>query len=223
MRRSPNRSGATPKPWTASDRPPTHLHSPSPIHPSPLPGGRLGGGWEATRDPRRHFNTPVSHTTSPTVTPPTTVTLHPQRHPALPTLTPHPNRHSCAPPPSFLRRQEPGRPPAPLRAAVLRRLTKAAFAPPNVQRQTEPRLRVHSCLRRNDGRGRVWRNGRKDGGTGARMTGTGARMTGTGARMTGTGAGVMGCVLERRCCADWRCARSRALTPHPTSPLEGGG
>ena len=65
--------------------PPTHLHPLSPIHPSPLPGGRLGGGWEVASVRRPLFNTPIALL----------------RHSCAP------HRHSCAgrnprPPPSFL-------------------------------------------------------------------------------------------------------------------------
>ena len=38
----------------------------SPIHPSPLPGGRLGGGWDAASERPRLRRAPIAHTT-PTV------------------------------------------------------------------------------------------------------------------------------------------------------------
>ncbi len=57
------------------------------IHPSPLPGGRLGGGWkpQTTAADRTHPN-------------------HPNRTPSV--IPAPPPRHSRAPHPSFLRRQE---------------------------------------------------------------------------------------------------------------------
>jgi len=52
---------------------------PSPIHPSPLPGGRLGGGWEVPSERQPPSYTPIS----------------PRHFPASP-VTPVPHRHSCA-------------------------------------------------------------------------------------------------------------------------------
>ncbi len=69
--------------------------TPSPIHPSPLPGGRLGGGWNA---PSRHCG------------------LH------APIATPLPFSSFPRPLPSFLRRQEPTRPtptPSPIHPSPL--------------------------------------------------------------------------------------------------------
>ena len=74
-------------PRPTPSRTPSRTPAPSPIHPSPLPGGRLGGGWEASNIHRR----------SPTPRSP----LPPRfRHPRTPSIIP-------TPPPSFLRRQEP--------------------------------------------------------------------------------------------------------------------
>ena len=114
---------------------PINPDSPPPIHPSPLPGGRLGGGWNAASRhrrpctprsptprpsplplPLRHIRSPphlhpLRHTPSITPTPPPSHPL-PLRH--TPSVTPAPpSRHSCAPFPSFLRRQEPPLPPTP--------------------------------------------------------------------------------------------------------------
>ena len=87
---------------------PIQAQSPSPIHPSPLPGGRLGGGWEA----------PIVHPRSPTprIAPPT---------PFPSSLLPL--RHSCAPP-SFLRRQEPTHAPT-LRTPTAGRRRRGQAAP----------------------------------------------------------------------------------------------
>ncbi len=43
---------------------PTPTPPPSPIHPSPLPGGRLGGGWNAASAPEAAANTPITHSTA---------------------------------------------------------------------------------------------------------------------------------------------------------------
>ena len=77
----------------------THTRtSPSPIHPSPLPGGRLGGGWKAPS--RRHQPCaprspiplpPTRHScTPPSVIPAQAGTRTPIRHSCAPL------RHSCA-------------------------------------------------------------------------------------------------------------------------------
>ena len=84
---------------------PTPPRTPSPIHPSPLPGGRLGGGCEATNHPtnRATPDRPCSTSVTPTLSvvpaplPPSVISMPPPSH-----LQPSP-RHSCAPSPSFLR------------------------------------------------------------------------------------------------------------------------
>ena len=67
----------------------------APIHPSPLPGGRLGGGWEATNQHHRSSRAPI--------VPPHPHRTHPLRRacPSRHTRTPFaipapPFRHSCA-------------------------------------------------------------------------------------------------------------------------------
>ena len=70
----------------------------SPIHPSPLSGGRLGGGWNATNQRRQSRHAPIARATPQSPAP----------RPDRPRLSPF--RHSCAPLPSFLRRQEPAPP-----------------------------------------------------------------------------------------------------------------
>ena len=83
----------------------TQQSPPSPIHPSPLPGGRLGGGWNAASHhhrpctPRSPTPLPIRHTRAPSVTP----------TPLPPHLRPSPS--FLRPFPSFLRRQEPPPPP----------------------------------------------------------------------------------------------------------------
>ncbi len=86
----------------AGRNPRTHAPSPSssPIHPSPLLGGRLGGGCGAPSDHQRS-STPRA-TTSDRPRPNRHTAHHPNRRSAH-----RPIRHSCAPPSSFLRRQEP--------------------------------------------------------------------------------------------------------------------
>ena len=76
-------------------RPTSPPPPPSPIHPSPLPGGRLGGGCEATRVCQPLSPTPRSPL------PPFPPTLH-RRHPPSTVAThspsfPRPLRHSRAP------------------------------------------------------------------------------------------------------------------------------
>ena len=97
--------------------------TPSPIHPSPLPGGRLGGGWEVTSRLRQSrapqsptplplrpvAHAPIAHPTPP---PPSRARLNrPPHAPAvIPTPSPsfpRPSPSFLRPPPSFLRRQEP--------------------------------------------------------------------------------------------------------------------
>ncbi len=105
--------------------PTTHsTPTPSPIQPSPLPGGRLGGGWNATSYHARRTapRSPMPHLRRTRALPPF---LHPLRHScaSLPSfLRPSPSflRPSPSflrPPPSFLRRQEP-RPSTPPRSAA---------------------------------------------------------------------------------------------------------
>ena len=102
---------------------PSHTRtSPSPIHPSPLPGGRLGGGWK----PPSHRHQPCAPR-SPIPLPP--------RHSCAPL------RHSCAgrnprPPPVI---------PAPLPSVIP---AQAGTRPPTRHSCTPP-LR-HSCAGRND-------------------------------------------------------------------------
>ncbi len=85
-----------------------HLTSPlSPIHPSPLPGGRLGGGWDAASERQ-----PPSTTRSPLPVVPALPTVIPAQAGtrASPTVIPAPPTVIPAPQPSFLRRQEPEQP-----------------------------------------------------------------------------------------------------------------
>ena len=70
----------------------THPASPpriphSPIHPSPLPGGRLGGGWEVASQRRPLSPTPRSPLLIPAAS--SVIT-------ASPSVIPAPHRHSCA-------------------------------------------------------------------------------------------------------------------------------
>ncbi len=125
-----------------------NLHAPTPlpyslppIHPSPLPGGRLGGGWEVASKRRplflhpdgpSSFLRPLRHSCAgrnlraPTPLPYSLPPIHPsplpggrlgggwevasQRWPLSP--TPRSLLVIPAPPPSFLRRQEPVRLPS---------------------------------------------------------------------------------------------------------------
>ncbi len=104
--------------------PPPHFpnaptNSPKKIHPSPLLGGRLGGGWEA---PSVHQ--PSSVTPPPPHCHPTPLPAVPacagmtgegaHRSYAPPATPAPPSRHSWPPSPSFLRRQEPAHPLTPL-------------------------------------------------------------------------------------------------------------
>ena len=88
--------------------PPSPPPFPSPIHPSPLSGGRLGGGWKATSQPPSlapRLDHPQPHP-SFLIPPPPPATQPPAQTCAPFTSSPHPS----APPrplPSFLRRQEP--------------------------------------------------------------------------------------------------------------------
>ena len=93
-------------PAQAGTHPPQHP-PPPPIHPSPLPGGRLGGGWNAARIRCRCF-TPRS--------PPTPLSIIPRPYPSYHTPIRHTTPLSVIlrSSPSFLRRQEPPTPtPAP--------------------------------------------------------------------------------------------------------------
>ncbi len=94
-------------PAQAGTHPPHHPPPPSPIHPSPLPGGRLGGGWNAAS---RHHQSPhatIAHPASPPhprPSPPSVIPAPPFRHscagrnpPTPPSPTPFPN--SSLPPP----------------------------------------------------------------------------------------------------------------------------
>ena len=74
--------------------PPTPTPSPSPIHPSPLPGGRLGGGTKP-RAGAPIAPHPIAHASPPS-------------RPHSPSHTPPPS--FLRPLPSFLRRQEPTHP-----------------------------------------------------------------------------------------------------------------
>ncbi len=86
------------EPAQAAGTAPTHPHSPpSPIHPSPLLGGRLGGGWEAPSV--RKSNYAPQSPRHPSPPPPSVIPAQAGTY-----------RHSCAPSPSFLRRQEPRAP-----------------------------------------------------------------------------------------------------------------
>ena len=64
--------------------------TPSPIHPSPLPGGRLGGGWEVTSR-LRPVAPPIAH-------PPSTQSRAPQSLTPLPLRRSHPFSTIPAPP-----------------------------------------------------------------------------------------------------------------------------
>ncbi len=115
----------------ATSQSPPHLPS-SPIHPSPLLGGRLGGGWDAPSDyqrPSGRLHSPRRIHTPPSFPRPTRHSCAGRNHPTPPippnpaTLTPEqecrtmplsPQRRRPAPHPSFprplpsfLRRQEP--------------------------------------------------------------------------------------------------------------------
>ena len=132
--RAPTRQPSTPAPRTP----------PSPIHPSPLLGGRLGGGWEA----------PSGRTDRAVLRPLRCSCFF--RHSALPSPSPAPPSLSFLPllpsflplSSSFLRRQEWGRPLAPVCAATCRRRARAAFG----HRWGEVGWvgARGSCLRRND-------------------------------------------------------------------------
>ncbi len=90
----PHRHSCAPPSFLRRQEPTSpHLPSPppSPIHPSPLPGGRLGGGCEATR---------VCQPLSPTPRSPLPLFPHLSRRSRAPSVIP-------APFPPFLRRQEP--------------------------------------------------------------------------------------------------------------------
>ena len=66
--------------------PPSNFPPPPPIHPSPLPGGRLGGGWDAPS----HHHRPCTPR-SPSVTPASPPShLRPLRHTNSPSVTPAP-------------------------------------------------------------------------------------------------------------------------------------
>ena len=133
----------------APNRPP-HPPSPSPIHPSPLLGGRLGGGWDA---PSRHQR--PAHAAPLSLRPPLRHSCagrnHAPAHPPPPP-PPRPSRHPCAPSPSFLRRQEPAHatpsdthpPPAPTGPSHTSIATPARSPPahPHPNRHTHTR---HSC------------------------------------------------------------------------------
>ena len=103
----------TPSPSFLRRQEPTCPHpTPTPIHPSPLLGGRLGGGWNAAIRRRQSRYTPIAHAT-PSVTPtPPSITPTPSSISPTPPL-----RHSCA--------GRNLRPPAPLRAATPRRPIQA--------------------------------------------------------------------------------------------------
>ena len=80
-------------PAQAGTHPPQRPLSP-PIHPSPLPGGRLGGGWEATSERQ-----PPSNTRSPPAVIPAPLSSTPIAHPSFlaSPIIPAPSlRHSCA-------------------------------------------------------------------------------------------------------------------------------
>ena len=83
--------------FCAGRNPPTPTTTPTPIHPSPLPGGRLGGGW------RQRASASRPPTPDPSRRHPCTSLQHPDRPPIIPRLTHYP----CPLPSSFLRRQEP--------------------------------------------------------------------------------------------------------------------
>ena len=156
---------------------PTHLnapsHSPKKIHPSPLPGGRLGGGCEATSQHHQSRHAPIAHATPPP---------HPRasiRH------TPAPSRHSCAgrnpptsthqatptrkfiPPPSQGARRNDGSVNTLYEVGVADRTGTGGCSRRSTPHLTSPLKggrdelgkgwvlrRLGSCLRRNDGKGR---------------------------------------------------------------------
>ncbi len=118
--------------------PPVHHLPPSPIHPSPLLGGRLGGGWEVAIVLHRSLSTPHLTPSLPL----------PLRHSPSHSVIPAPlSRHSCA-----------GRNPCGRRRAPWLRTPAAAAAAAclgrrHVAAHTGASGRPHSCLRRNDGSG----------------------------------------------------------------------
>ena len=124
----------------------THTHpttrstpTPSPIHPSPLPGGRLGGGWNAASQRANRAVPDRPHRTSVAPAPPSFL---------------RPYRHSCVLP-SFLRRQEPAaHDEAPLHLWRLPAALKRHLGGPSGYCGAYRRRRSRgSCLRRNDERG----------------------------------------------------------------------
>ena len=134
-------------PNAPNQHPPTN--SPKKIHPSPLPGGRLGGGWEAASVYRR-----VSGRHALSVIPAQAGTHPPPPFPLPSFLRPSPVI-PASPLSSFLRRQEP-RPPIRHSCAGRNRVPPPSFLrPPSVipaQAGTAPPIH-RSCLRRNDGVG----------------------------------------------------------------------
>ena len=149
----------TPNAPTHPNAPNQHAptNSPKKIHPSPLPGGRLGGGWDAASVYRRvsgrhalsvipaqagtasrHLRSPFRHScVPPLVIPAQAGTASPLPPPLR---RQEPTRHPCAPLPSFLRRQEP-RPPSPPPFPLPSFPRPPSVIPP-------PPLR-HSCAGRN--------------------------------------------------------------------------
>ena len=121
----------------------------SPIHPSPLEGGRLGGGWESRAatgraTPRSLTPFPLHHPHSPSVTP------TPPPLPPLPLRYPHSPSVIPAPPPSFLRRQEPTRRSPPALAPNIRRRGSGQASRQDIAARADTGDRRDSCLRRND-------------------------------------------------------------------------
>ena len=62
-RAAPRSSTSRPCPSFLRRQEPSPILAPSPMHPSPLPGGRLGGGWEAApqHTSRAPLRSPTSH------------------------------------------------------------------------------------------------------------------------------------------------------------------
>ncbi len=104
------RHSCAPLPSFLRRQEPTQHPRPSPIHPSPLPGGRLGGGWEAAIVLPRSLCHPHTRAQDPSFAPPLAIRA-PPRHSRPPSpfaplrVIPAPLvvilaplfRHSCAP------------------------------------------------------------------------------------------------------------------------------
>ena len=130
--------------------PPIQSPPPSPIHPSPLPGGRLGGGWDTASRRHRSCPAPIIHATSC----PLPLFPHPLRHPSSLRHSCAPLRHFCAP--SVIPAQAGTARTTELRpASDIRRRSNLTWAG---RRDgvacADSGGRLGSCLRRNDGKGR---------------------------------------------------------------------